>query len=183
MLAINISAVEEFDEKSSTFITTSEDFTIELEHSLASISKWESIYEKPFLSNTAKSEDETIGYVLAMNLGPEIPQAILNQLRKPQYLNQINTYLNTKQTATWFGDAPLKAGQSREVITAEIVYYWLVELGIPFETQYWNFNRLLTLVKVINAKRTPPKKVGRREAAARQRQLNAARQAQYNTKG
>lgn len=183
MLVITIPAVEYYDEKQQTFFTK-EAVTLELEHSLASLSKWESVYEKPFLGPTEKTTEETIGYIKAMTRTPNVPPEAYSRLNNEQYA-EINEYIESKQTATWFNEAPGRKGGPSEVITAEIIYYWMVSLSIPFECEHWHLNRLFTLVKVCNQKNTPDKqkKMSKRDLAARNRALNAQRRAALNTTG
>jgi len=180
MLKFTVPLEEGYDENTREF-TVVRGFELELEHSLVSLSKWESEWEKPFLSKDAKTPEETLSYVKHMILTPNIPDEVWQKFPDRLFL-MINSYMNSKQTATWFNDSPnIKA--SREVVTAELIYYWMVALGIPFECQYWHINKLLTLVKVCNVKNAPEKKMSKREQAEMQRTLNAQRKAQFNTRG
>lgn len=183
MLKIQIAiGAEGFDEATNKFVN-SDYFTLELEHSLASLSKWESEYEKPFLGDTDKTVEETLFYIQeCMTLTKNPPGEIFEKLSKANF-DEIHKYINAKQSATWFNEPKNRPVGARQILTAEVIYGWLVALRIPFETELWHLNRLLTLVKVCNEQRQPPKKMGRSEAARQQAQLNAQRQAQMKTRG
>lgn len=180
MLTIMVPGVEHFNEKSQEFVTRG-DVVLELEHSLVSLSKWESIFEKPFLSSKDKTGEEVIGYVKAMTLTPEVPEETFYKL-SDENLKAINNYIDAKMTATWFHEAP-GAPQSRDVITAELIYYWMIVFQIPFECERWHLNRLFTLIRICNIKQAKPKKMSRAEIAARNRELNAQRKTQLGTRG
>ena len=181
MLKLHIEKSEFFDQRTRKFIDVPE-MDIELEHSLVSLSKWEEIWEIPFLNSDNKTNEQVSSYVECMLLTENVPPVFLQTLTSEQYA-AINDYISAKRTATTFSNhAPQK--NSGEFVTGELIYYWLVALQIPFQpTETWHLNKLLTLVKVVNAKNTPPKKMSRSEIASRQRQLNAARRAKYGTNG
>jgi hypothetical protein len=187
MLVLNIGAREAFDNKTQEFVKVG-GTRVEMEHSLYSLSKWESIWEKPFLDPRAdRTREETISYIEQMIVAPsDLPSETLEQLTNGD-VKAVNEYINRKMTATTIHDlahAPAAAARpTSEMVTAEVMYYWLVALNIPFECQYWHLERLITLVKVINLKQSPPKKMSRREIADQQRRLNAERRAKYGTQG
>lgn len=178
MLTIKISVSESFDNSKNEFLT--EEVTVEMEHSLVSLSKWESFFEKPFLSSVDKTEEETLWYLNAMILTPNLPEGILHKLSQ-ENVTAINEYMTAKMSATTFHNQ--KEGRDKEIITAELIYYWMVALNIPFECQYWHLNRLFTLINVCNLKNGPQKKMSAAEIAQRNRELNAKRRAELNTKG
>lgn len=180
MLIITIPKVDYFDEVSQEFIAI-EETTIQLEHSLFSISLWESKWEKAFLGPKDKTDEETIGYIKSMTLTENIPDEVYLRM-SDENRKEINEYISAKMTATWFNEKPGGA-KNTEVITSELIYSWMVTLRIPFECQHWHLARLLTLIRVINIKNTPPKKMSRGDLAARNRELNAMRQKQLGTSG
>ena len=180
MLNITVGGTESFDEATHAFIT-SDGVDLQLEHSLVSLSKWESIYEKPFLGNDEKTTEELVGYVKAMTLTPNVPEEVYQQLNEDNF-KAINEHINAKMTATWFGETP-GAPRSREIITAELIYYWLTVFNIPFEVETWHLNRIFTLIRICNVKSAKPQKMSRSEAAERNRRLNEQRRQQLKTSG
>lgn len=180
MLRITIKGDELFDEETSTFSTVG-DFDIDLEHSLLSVSKWESKYQKPFLTPDSKSQEELLYYIQAMIITPNYPIDTFIRLSN-ENLNEINNYIESSQSATTFGQMPEARGRG-ETITSELIYYWMVSFNIPFICEQWHLNRLLALIRICNIKSSPPKKMSKSEIAARNRELNARRRAELGTSG
>jgi len=180
MLRITIPAVEQWDEAKQEFIYTKEQ-TLSLEHSLVSLSKWESKWCKAFLTKQEKTFEETLDYIKCMTLTQNVDPEVYNYLTNGN-INEINEYIEAPMTATYFSDEKTSK-TSREQITAELIYYWMIALNIPFECQKWHLNRLLTLIKVCNIKNQSPKKRSKKDIMSRNAALNAARRKQLNTKG
>lgn len=180
MLQITIPSIELWDERKQEFTTTKE-YVLQLEHSLVSISKWESKWNKVFLSKEEKTNEETIDYIKCMTITQNIPDEAYRCLTKNN-IDQVIDYISAPMTATWFSKTK-PTGVNREQTTSELIYYWMISLNIPFECQKWHLNRLLTLIRVCNVKNTPPKKMSKRSIMQRNAALNAARRKQYNTTG
>lgn len=180
MLEIVIPETEQWDEVNQEFITSNRQI-LRLEHSLVSLSKWESKWKKPFLSNKEKTYEETIDYIKCMTLTQNVKQDVYDHLTK-ENIDEINKYIEAPMTATHFYEDKNNR-PSREAITSELIYYWMIALNIPFECQKWHINRLLTLIRVCNVKNQPPKKMSKRELMSRNAALNAARRKQLNTHG
>ena len=179
MLKITVELSESYDEDKKEFVA--ETFDLELEHSLVSLSKWESEFEKPFLSKNEKTDEEIMAYIECMILTPDYPSDILSHISQ-ENLNQIGDYVNRKMTATWFNESKT-AGPQRETITSELIYYWIVSYQIPWEVENWHLERLFTLIKVFNAKNEKPKKRNTAEAIAERRALNEQRRQQAKSRG
>lgn len=180
MLQLTIPAREYWDERTQEFVNTRE-YSLELEHSLDSLSKWESKWHKAFLTKQPKTYEETIDYIRCMTLTPGIPPDAYNHLSR-ENIKTINEYIDNPMTATYISEQKNSKGRS-ETVTSELIYYWMVALNIPFECQYWHLNRLITLVRVCNIKQSPPKKMSKRDIASRNAALNASRKQQLNTRG
>ena len=153
---------------------------LEMEHSLVSLSKWEQRWHKPFISRREKTMEETIDYIRCMTLTPNVrPETYLCLSEKN--LEQINDYIEDTMTATTFSDDDSKGPQ--EIVTNELIYYWMIALGIPQEYQHWHLNRLLTLIRVCKVKNSPPKKMSDAEKRKFYRELNEKRKRELNTTG
>lgn len=180
MLKITVPATEEWDELRNEFVNTKEQ-TLQLEHSLISLSKWESKWCKPFLSKKEKTREEVVDYIRCMTLTPNVKPEVYYALSE-ENVRMINEYIDAPMTATTFSNNGNGKG-GREVITAEIIYYWMIVHNIPFECQKWHLNRLITLIRVCNIKSGPQKKMSRKETMNYNAALNAARKKKLNTTG
>lgn len=179
MLTITIPSQELFNDETQEFVSI-KGCTLQLEHSLVSLSKWESKWNKPFLSREKKSIAETLDYIRCMTITQNVNPEIYNFLTDKN-IDDINNYIDAPMTATTFSDNGSK--NNREIVTSELIYYWMISLNVPMECQKWHLNRLLTLIRVCNVKNTPPKKMSRKEIMSRNAALNAARRKKLNSKG
>ena len=178
MLEIVVPGREFFDEDKNEFVIT-KSTKLTLEHSLISLSKWESKWEKPFLSSD-KSVPETIDYIRCMTLTQNVDPLVYNALNN-ENVQDVVKYIEAPMTATKV--KAQKHARNSETVTAELIYYWMIALNIPFECQKWHLNKLLTLIEVCSVKNQPQKKMSRSEILRSNRELNAARRAKYKTKG
>lgn len=179
MLRLEVGATELWDEGTESFSCV-EGRELRLEHSLLSVSKWEAIWGKPFLTREPKTQEETISYVRCMLLDADVPDSAIELLSDGD-LRSINDYIAAPMTATTFSQRD--QGPSREKVTSELIYYWMVVHGIPFECQEWHLNRLLTLIRVCNVKSQPARKMSRSEIRSRNRALNESRRKALGSKG
>ena len=180
MLQIVIPPSELWDESKQEFINFKGQ-TLQLEHSLVSVSKWEAKWCKTFLSRKEKTYEETIDYIKCMTITQNVSPDVYGYLTN-ENIEAINTYISAPMTATWFSNEK-STGMNREQVTSELIYYWMIALNIPFECQKWHLNRLLTLIRVCNIKSQSPKKMSRSELLSRNAALNAARRKQLNSRG
>lgn len=180
MLEIIVPSIELWDEEKEEFIYTKEQ-KLKLEHSLISLSKWESKWCKAFLSKEEKTTEETIDYIRCMTITPNVDPIIYSCLTEDN-LKQIDSYIEAPMTATYFPKEN-NSGTSRDVFTSELIYYWMFSLNIPMKCEEWHINRLITLIKVFGVKNQSPKNMSKSEIMNRNRALNEARRKKYNTKG
>lgn len=180
MLSIVIGDEEFFDESTNKFVRSGGQ-VVEFEHSLISLSKWESKHQKPFLGAGEKTSDEILDYIQFMVISPGVTSEILSRLSQKN-LDDINDYIQSKESATTFPFAPERKGKG-ETITSELIYYWMSAAGIPMETEKWHLHRLFNLIRIFNVKNSKPKKLAPAEAAAQRRELNAQRRRELGTTG
>lgn len=154
---------------------------LSLEHSLVALSRWEALHMKVFFSHEEKTIGETYSYVRQMLLVEEPPE--LESRLTNDNLIAIQQYINSPQSATTFRQMQNER-PSREVITNELMYFWLVQFRIPFDpVETWHLNRLMTLVKICGVKQSKPKKMTKAEQIAEMQSLNAERKAQLGSSG
>jgi len=178
MLSITVPASELWDEVNQEFLYTKE-CTLTLEHSLISLSKWEAIYRKPYLS-TEKNYKEIVDYIKCMTLTKNVDPNIYLCFT-PDMIKTVDKYINDTPTATWFSEDGGRP--DRTVVTAEVIYYWMISNGIYKECERWNLNRLLTLIRVFSEKNKPKKKMSQSDIYRRNSELNAARRKKLGSKG
>lgn len=182
MLEIIVPASEFFDEASQEFCSM-KSCVLRLEHSLVSISKWESKYHKPFLSDDQKTDEEALDYIRIMTLTQNVDPTVYLGLTSELY-DKINAYLMDPMTATTFSNIEKRQDPfARSVVTSELIYYWMTALNIPMECQKWHINRLLTLIRVASIKNQAEKKMDRQSQAEMYARLNAERRKQMGTSG
>lgn len=180
-LSLIIPGREWFDDDTNEFSYTPEVHLV-LEHSLLSISEWESIWHKPFFSSKSKTDKELYNYIWCMTISDRPDESVYRALSKAN-IEQIQKYIENPMTATTFSDLDDKK-PNREIITSEIFYYWMTALNIPFDPcESWHINRLQALIRVCAIKNQPPKKMSKGEIMRRNSSLNAMRRAKYGSKG
>jgi len=180
MLQLIIPGIEQFNDETGEFIYP-KGHTLQLEHSLVSLAKWESKWCKAFLTNKEKTLEETKDYIRCMTLTQNVSSEAYDELTNNN-LNQVTDYINAQMSATYIDD-PKTSGINGEVVTTELIYYWMVALSIPFECQKWHLNRLIALIKVCNIKNQPPQKRSTNEILTDYAAVNAARRRRLNSKG
>ena len=182
MLTVIIPETEYWDEDNETFVETKEQKLV-LEHSLVSISKWESKWKKPFISTTDKSIEEIQDYIRCMTLTQNVDEKIYKAI-PVHIINEILEYMNDSMSATWFSDVDKKHnGRNGEVITSELIYYWMTAANIPIECQKWHLNRLFTLIRIASEKNQAPKKMSKNDILKQNKSLNAMRRAKMRSRG
>lgn len=180
MFELTVPATEFFDESKNEFVTV-KGTVLRLEHSLVSISKWESFWKIPFLSNTPKTVEQSVDYIRCMTINQNVDPRVYKML-KNEHITAINEYIGDNKTATTFNDAH-SPNRSNEVVTSELIYFWMSQFNIPMECQKWHLSRLLTLIRIASIKNSPPKKMSKRAIMSQNKSLNAARRKKYNTRG
>ena len=181
MLTIIVPESEVYNEATNEFVYVKET-TLRLEHSLVSISKWESKWKKPFLAKGRKTNEEIRDYIKCMTTTQNVPDSVYLCLSSANY-REIGEYIEDTKTATWFNDSHKKP--TSEIVTSELIYYWMTAFNIPFECQKWHLNRLLTLIKICSIKNEPKnnRKMSRSAIMRQNASLNQARRAKHGSRG
>lgn len=180
MLELNIDDFELFDEINQEFIAVSS-VTLRLEHSLVSVSKWESKWKMPFLEAKEKTKEQIIDYIKCMTIGQNINPLVYCGIG-PKEIRRVQQYIAEEQTATTFSVKD-QSRLSNRFVTSELIYYWMTVYNIPFECQKWNLSRLLTLLRIAAIENSPKKKMTKRAIMDQNRSLNRARRAAKRSKG
>lgn len=180
MLRITVPAQEMWDEENEQFVYGDE-VTLELEHSLVSLSKWESKHHKAFLTKKEKTAEEHLDYIKCMTLTEDVPDEVYARLTQ-ENVDQIVAYIEDPMSATYYFDDKKQTG-SQDVMTAEYIYYCMFANNIPLDFENRHLNKLIAIIKMCGLKNSPPKKMSKSDIANRHRQINAANRAKYHTKG
>lgn len=181
MLQIVVPEFDGFDDETQTFISIKET-TLTLEHSLISLSKWESKWHKPFLTDTDKTNEETIDYIRCMTITQNVRPEVYKCLTSKNF-EDVDKYIQDKMTATWFSKSGKNGSGPRQIITSEVIYGWMVMFNIPFECEKWHINRLITLIRVCEINNNPKKKMPMNQVIRDNKALNEARKREMNTRG
>lgn len=179
MLEIVIPGRELFDESRMEFVST-KPTKLQLEHSLVSISKWESKWHKPFLSHEGRTREESLDYIRCMTINRDVDPMVYYSIPDSS-MRIINAYIDDTMTATTITEN--EKNKSRQIVTSELIYYYMTALNIPFECQKWHLNRLLTLIRICSIKSQPPKKMSKNAIRKQNAELNAMRRARTGSKG
>ena len=181
MLTIVVKGEEFYDSESEEFVYP-EAFELQLEHSLAALSKWEAKYKKPYLKDAERTAEEALGYVEAMCVTPNPPAGFVHKLSQDN-INEISAYINDAATATWFRDTP--SAPSREIVTAEIIYHWIFSAGLPLAVEHWHLNKLFAQIRVFSIKNDPKpkKKINTADSLRERNRLNEMRRQAAGTTG
>ena len=150
-----------------------------LEHSLISLSKWEAKHHKMWLETKDKTGDELLDYIKCMTIN-SVPDSTYYALSEKN-LKDILAYMDDPMTASSVFD-PQRAGRS-EPVSTELIYYWMLQYGIPFDCEKWHINRLLMLIKICARKNSPLSKADKRALDQRRAALNAQRKAKMHSRG
>lgn len=176
MLRIYVPKCELWDEVHEEFIRTKA-YTLRLEHSLVSISKWEAKHHISFFV-TKLSGELLLSYIKCMTLNPDAPDNVYMALTNAN-LKAILDYINDPMTASKVSADVTRVGRD-DYVTSELVYYWMTKYNIPAEYEKWHINRLIMLIRICIEKEKPPKKMTQAELYARHAAINARNKARFS---
>lgn len=179
MLELPVNGMEFYNERTGEFINV-KGTVLKLEHSLISLSKWESKWHKPFFSKETRTYDEMVDYIRCMTIMQNVDPMIYSALTQKD-IEKVENYMADPMTATTINRHGSK--QKYQNVTSELIYSWMVSLGIPFECEKWQLNRLFTLIEVCGAEQSPKKKMRKNDILRQNAQLNAARKKARGTSG
>lgn len=179
MLVLDIPGSEFFDDEKEEFIET-KPVSLRLEHSLVSVSKWEAEWKVPFLSAKELTREQTIDYIRFMTINQNVDPLVYTLLNN-DHVRKVNEYISDNRTATTFSN--VNTPPNRQVVTSELIYFWMAQYNIPFECQKWHLSRLMTLIRIASIKNAPEKKMSQRAIMSQNKSLNAARRKAMHTKG
>lgn len=179
MLKIIVPETELFDQTNGEFLTVKKQILM-LEHSLVSISKWESKWKIPYLYTERKTLEQDRDYVRCMTITQNVDPIIYKCLTKEVW-DKIYDYMNDPMTAS---NVPSKKKPGvKNIVTAETIRYWMIMFNIPVEYEKWHINQLLALIKYCEWKQSDSEKLTPSELYARNSRLNAERKRKLHTKG
>lgn len=178
---LKIRLVDEYWDSETNIFSYENEYVLRLEHSLISLWKWEARWRKSFLFTKEMTNEETLDYIRCMTLNPDPPDSVYERL-SPEDRQKVVEYINNPMTASYFPDSKDEHGRS-EIVTAELIYYWMVTYRIPFECEKWHLSRLLNLIRTCTIKNSTPKKRSQKEIMAQNAAMNAARRKKLNTRG
>lgn len=177
MLTLVIREPDLWDEEKAQFVLGKE-HRYRLEHSLISISNWETEFERSFFNEPPTTWEEQIAYVKAMTIKPELTDEMAKYITAAD-LVAVNEYINKKKSGSNPHRDDKKKGSSRSYLTTEQIYSWMVGFNIPFETAKWPFQRLWNLILFCEGQNKKPRKYSAKERRA----IVAANRAKMHTKG
>lgn len=179
MLVLDIPGSEFFDEDKEEFVET-KPVSLRLEHSLVSVSKWEAEWKVPFLSAKTLTTEQTLDYIKFMTINQNVDPLVYSLLNN-DHIKKVSDYISDNRTATTFSNA--NTPPNRQIVTSELIYFWMAQYNIPFECQKWHLSRLMTLIRIASIKNAPEKKMSQRAIMSQNKSLNAARRKAMHTKG
>lgn len=176
-----------WDEKNEVFVYRGEDVErkLQLEHSLVSIRKWETKWNKAFLSEKTKktlTNEEAVDYIRCMTITQNVNPTVYDRLTS-ENMAEIEKYMNSPMTAVALTNRPRNNTGPKDVVTSELIYYWMISYGIPIQCEKWHLNSLLALIQVFNMKNSNGPKRNQRQLISDYARINAQRRKEWKTRG